>query len=59
MKLKTEKDREFLAEIIWQIRNYAVDNGYDPDDFLKTVLIYLEKISEIATFEVRKGNELN
>lgn len=43
-------DMELLNSIISQICNYAVDNGLEPDDTIKTIASNLQALCEIASF---------
>lgn len=43
-------DMELLKSIISLICNYAVDNGLEPDDTIKTIAGNLQALCEIATF---------
>lgn len=43
-------DMEFLAQIIEQICDYAVKNGMEPDDTMKTIANNLLSLLEISTF---------
>ena len=43
-------DEKFMTDIIAQICGYAIKNGYEPDDTLKTVAENILKILEISTF---------
>jgi len=49
MPIKTG-DEEFLSQIISAICNYAVKNGYEPNDTLKAVSENILAMLEIATF---------
>lgn len=42
-------DKIFLASIIAEICDYAVNNGMDPDDTLKTTAISILQFTEVAT----------
>jgi len=50
MKNKEESDRDFLVNIIFQIRNYAIENEMEPDDTIKTVAENMIAMLQIATF---------
>lgn len=43
-------DMELLNSIISQICDYAVDNGLEPDDTIKTIAGNLQALCEIASF---------
>ncbi len=43
-------DKDFMAQIIAEICNYAVLNGMEPDDTLGTVADNILALLEIATF---------
>lgn len=43
-------DDEFLINIISQICDYAVDNGLEPDDTIKTIAGDMQALCEIASF---------
>lgn len=49
MPVKTG-DEEFLSHIVSEICNYAVRNGYEPNDTLKTISENIMLMLEIATF---------
>lgn len=44
------QDMQLLNSIIAQICNYAVDNGLQPNDTIKTVADNLHALCEIANF---------
>ena len=48
---EASKDMEFLSEIISQICDYAVDNGLNPTDTVKTLGNNLILITEISSFD--------
>lgn len=54
MKQMTDKelsaDMELLSSIISQICDYAVDNGLEPDDTIKTIADNLQALCEISSF---------
>lgn len=43
-------DAEFMTHIIQEICDYAVKNGMEPDDTLKTVADNIKALLEISTF---------
>lgn len=43
-------DMELLSSIISQICDYAVDNGLEPDDTIKTIAGNLKALCEISSF---------
>ena len=45
------QDMEFLTSIISQICDYAVDNGLNPTDTVKTVAKNLLALCEISNFD--------
>ena len=45
------KDHEFLAEILSQICDYAVDNNMNPNDTVMVVANNLNVLAEISNFE--------
>ena len=49
-------DEKFLAHIIIEICNYAVENQMEPDDVLKTVANDILVTLTIATYNNWKGN---
>lgn len=49
MPVKTG-DEEFLSHIVSEICDYAVRNGYEPNDTLKTISENIMLMLEIATF---------
>lgn len=44
-------DMKFLASIIAQICDYAVNNGMNPDDTLKTMAISILQFTEVASYK--------
>lgn len=48
--MRKNADSEFFTSIISQICDYAVDNGLDPDDTLKSIAAYIVSLTEIASF---------
>lgn len=60
-KLMTEheeqQDREFLADILFRIRDYARDNGIDEDETIRTVAENMLALLEVATFKGTEGKE--
>ena len=48
---EASKDMKFLYEIISQICDYAVDNGLNPTDTVKTLGKNLILITEISSFD--------
>ena len=45
------QDIEFLTSIISKICDYAVDNGLNPTDTVKTVANHLIALSQVASFD--------
>ena len=43
-------DAEFIANIISEICNYAIENEMEPDDTVRTIANNLLAILEISTF---------
>ena len=43
-------EEEFMAHIITEICNYAVDNDMEPDDTLSTIADNIKAMLEISTF---------
>lgn len=55
---KPENDIEFITSVISQICDYAIDNGMNATDTLKTVANNILAICEIADFdEWKRGAE--
>jgi len=50
-------DAEFLAHIVIEICNYAVENQMEPDDTLKTVAENILSILTISTYNNWKGDK--
>ena len=44
-------DCEFLAQIISEICEYAVDNDMDPDETLSAIVDNIKALLEISTFK--------
>ena len=45
-----EQDKDFLAHIIFEIRDYANENDQNPDDTLIRVAEWIFTLLQIATF---------
>lgn len=43
-------DREFLINILFQIRDYAFEHNYEPDETIEIVANNMLSLLEIATF---------
>ena len=54
-----KKDCDFLAEIIAQICDYAVDNGINPTDTVITVAKNLFALTKISNFDNWKRRDEN
>lgn len=52
-------DMELLNCIISQICDYAVDNGLEPDDTIKTIGGNLQTLCKIASFNSWKKGDNN
>lgn len=54
-----DKDMKFITEIVSQICDYAVDNGLNPTDTLKTIAGNIIALTQISNFDNWKRRELN
>lgn len=52
-------DAKFMAFLIKEICDYAVDNGMSPDDTIKTIATNLLTLLSISTFEHWHKEETN
>ena len=50
-------DEEFLTEILAQICDYAIKNGYEPDETIKTVAENMLVLLAVSTFNEWEGTE--
>lgn len=50
-------DTKFMTDIIARICDYAVANGMEPDDTLKTIAESILSLLEISTFNGWNGGE--
>lgn len=49
-KEEREQDINFLTHILFEIRDYAISCGQEPDDTLKTVAEWILTMLKVATF---------
>lgn len=45
-----EQDLEFLVDVLFQIRDYALAHEQEPDETLRTVAEWIIGLLEVATF---------
>ena len=45
-----EQDLEFLVDVLFQIRDYALAHEQEPDETLRTVADWILGLLEVATF---------
>lgn len=45
-----EQDLEFLVDVLFQIRDYALAHNQEPDETLRTVADWILGLLEVATF---------
>lgn len=48
--VEREQDIEFIADILMQIREYAITHNQEPDDTLRAVAEWILGLLEVATF---------
>lgn len=50
-------DVEFMTHIICEICDYAVKNGMEPNDTLRTIADNINALLEISTFNINNWKE--
>ena len=51
-------EEEFMAHIISEICNFAIENQMEPDDTLSTIVDNIKALLEISTFNGWEGGEV-
>ena len=51
---QTDNDEEFMVYILMTIKDYAIENGMDPDETIKIIAENMLSILKIATFNSKE-----